>query len=189
MRYRQIAVIIGVFTLIAGGIACTINVGGPSYPLHSIPVSTEALGNLQSAVETAITNGAESGTVTLIFTESELSSYLSYTLQAQRQQFITYPQVYLRDNEIQVYGTAAQGYFVATVRIVFSAGVDEQGQLKIKLTSANFGPLPVPNSLTDVATASIQEAYTGALGPVATGFRLQSVNIIDGSMTIVGQIK
>jgi hypothetical protein len=72
---------------------------------------------------------------------------------------------------------------------VLSAGVDEQGQLKIELTSANFGPLPVPNGLTEVATAAIQEAYAGALGPVATGFRLQSVTITNGSMIIVGQTK
>jgi hypothetical protein len=189
MRIRQLSFITGVFALIVADLACTINIGGPGYPTPSIPVSTQAMGDLQSSIETAIANGVDSGLVTLNFTETELSSYLSYTLQSQPQPFITKPQVYLRNNELQIYGIATQGYFEATVRIVFTAGVDEQGQLKIQLSSANFGPLPVPNGLTEIVTATIQEAYVGALGPVATGFRLHSVNIADGSMIIVGQIK
>jgi hypothetical protein len=61
--------------------------------------------------------------------------------------------------------------------------------LKIELVSADLGPLPAPNGLKEIISSTIQEAYTGALGPVATGFRIQSVTIADGAMTIVGQIK
>jgi hypothetical protein len=75
------------------------------------------------------------------------------------------------------------------VKIVFRAGADEQGQLKIELISADFGPLPVPNGLLELATTTIQDAYTGALRPLATGFRLLNVTIAEGSMTIVGQTK
>jgi hypothetical protein len=189
MRIRHLSFLAGVFAIILAEMACTLNIGGPAYPTPSIPISTEAMGDLQSALETSIANGAVSGQVTLNITESEISSYLSYKLQAQSKPFITNPQVYLRNGEFQVYGTATQGYFQATVRMVLSAGVDEVGQIKIELTSANFGPLPVPNGLTEVATAAIQEAYAGALGPVATGFRLQSVTITNGSMIIVGQTK
>jgi hypothetical protein len=97
--------------------------------------------------------------------------------------------VYLRDGQLQVYGTASQGSFEATARIILNAGVDDQGQLKIELASADFGPLPVPDGLKDMITSTVREAFTGALGPVATGFRLQSVRISDGTMTIVGQTK
>jgi uncharacterized protein YpmS len=166
-----------------------MNIGGPSYPTPAIPVSTEAVGELQSSLETAVAAGPVSGQITLAFTEPQLTSYLYYKLQAQSQPLITNPQVYLRDGQIQVYGTASKGDFEATARIILSAGVDDQGQLKIVLTSADFGPLPVPNGLMEIITATIQEAYTGALGPVATGFRLQNVTIADGTMTIVGQTK
>ncbi len=147
------------------------------------------MGELTLAIETALGYGAESGQVKLAITESQLTSYLSYKLLAQPQPFITNPQVYLRNGQLQVYGTATQGYFQATMSMVFSAGVDEEGHLIIQLVSANFGPLPVPNGLNEFATAAIQEAYTGALGPAATGFRLDSITIADGTMNIVGQIK
>jgi hypothetical protein len=35
----------------------------------------------------------------------------------------------------------------------------------------------------------IQEAYTGAVGPVATGLRIQTISIADGIMTISGRIR
>ncbi|MDP3184520.1 MAG: hypothetical protein Q8M58_04545, partial [Anaerolineales bacterium] len=103
--------------------------------------------------------------------------------------FITNPQVYLREGQIRIYGTARQGNFQVTVNFILTAGVDEQGQLTIVLTSADFGPLPVPDGLKETATAIIEEAYAGSLGPVATGFRLESIQIADGAMVIVGRMK
>ncbi len=189
MNTRKISLFVGAFALALVILACTINIGGPDYPTPAIPVSTEAVGEMQSSMQTAVAAGAVSGEITLTFTEPQLTSYLFYKLQAQSQPLITNPQVYLRDGQIQLYGTASKGYFKATARIILTAGVDAQGQLKIELTSADFGPLPVPDGLKEIITATIQEAYTGALGPVATGFRLTSVTIADGTMTIVGQTR
>jgi hypothetical protein len=170
-------------------LACMINIGGPAYPTPAIPVSTEAVASLDQAIQTAVAAGAGSGEMTLVITEAQLTSYLAFKLQQQSSPFITNPQVYLRDGQIQIYGTATQGNFQATVNFILTAGVDEQGQLTIALTSADFGPLPVPAGLKEAATAIIKEAYTGSLGPVATGFRLDSIQIADGAMVIVGRMK
>jgi len=170
-------------------LACTINVGGPEYPTPAIPISTEAVGNLENDIQTAVAAGADTGQVTLLVTEPELTSYLYYKLSSQANPFITNPQVYLRENEIRIYGTATQGNFEAFVKIVVAASVDAQGQLQIDLTTVDFGPLPVPGGLNEIVTAIIKEAYTGALGPVATGFRLETINIADGVMTITGRTK
>ena len=189
MKNHKITLFICLIILALAILACTMNIGGPAYPAPVIPVSTEAVGELQSSQETAIAAGAGTGQVALSFTEPQLTSYLYYKLQSQDQPLITNPQVYLRDGQLQVYGTASEGYFEATVRIILSAGVDEKGQLKIELTSADFGPIPVPIGLKDIISATLQEAYIGALGPVATGFRLQSITISDGALAITGQIK
>jgi uncharacterized protein YpmS len=189
MNTRKLSLLIGLSVLILGVIACTINIGGPAYPDQHVPVSTEAVGEFQSAMQTAMAAGAESGQVTLVITEPQLTSYLAYRLQAQSQPLFTDPQVYLRDGQIQIYGTARQGYLEATAAIILTAGVDEQGQLKIELTSADFGPLPVPAGLNDAVTATIQEIYTGAIGPAALGFRLESITVANGTMTILGRTK
>jgi hypothetical protein len=169
--------------------ACTLNIGGPEYPEIRIPISTEAVTSMQESIAQAVANGAISGEVTLTITEEQLTSYLTFKLATQSKPFITDPQVTLRDGQIQIYGTAQSGYFEATVRIVFSPSADAEGKLVIELTEADFGPLPVPAGLKDAITAIISEAYTGALGPIATGFRLESIEIVDGIMSLTGRMK
>jgi hypothetical protein len=189
MNIRKIPLLTGLSILLLAVLACTINIGGPVYPDQRIPVSTDAVGELQSAMQTAVAAGAESGQVTLVISEPQLTSYLAAKLQTQAQPLFTNPQVYLRDGQILIYGTAQQGYFQATIEIIVTAGVDAQGQLKIELTSADFGPLTVPAGLKEAITAAIQEAYTGVIGPAAIGFRLESIAVAGGIMTIVGRTK
>ena len=189
MKVRKISFLAGLSVLLMSILACTINIGGPAYPNQPIPVSTQAAGELQSGWQTAVAAGAESGQVTLVVTEPQLTSYLAAQLQTQAQPLFTNPQVYLRNGQIQIYGTATQGYFQANILIVVSAGVDPQGQILIDVTTADFGPMPVPAGLKDSVTAAIQEAYTGAIGPAAIGFRLESITVANGSMTISGRTK
>ncbi len=188
MKKYRILIFTGFITIVCSILACTINIGGPAYPTQSIPISTEAIGQLNQSIQTAVAAGVNSGEITLVITEPELTSYLDYELSTQPDPIITHPQAYLRSGQIQIYGAAQKGYFVATVSIVVTAGVDDQGKLTIELTSADFGPLPVPNDLKGIVTAAVQEAYTGALGPIATGFRLELITVADGTMTVVGKI-
>lgn len=170
-------------------LACTISVGGPPYPEERIPVSTAAMEQLHESIATAIVNGAESGEVTLVISEAQLTSYLVYYLQNQPQPFVTDPQVYLRDGQVQIYGTVQRGYLQATACVVLTPKIDSDGRLQLELTSADFGPFPTPKGLREALTAMVSEAYTGALGPVATGFRLTSVVIANGYVLLTGRIR
>ena len=189
MIKRKTSLILGSCALATTAIACMVNLGGPSFPSPTIPVTTEAMGEFQSTLAAAVSAGSTSGEVQLSINESQLTSYLASQLQAQSQPILSNVQAYLQNNQIQLYGTVMKGYFEANAGAVLTAGVDDQGQLKIDLTSANFGPLPVPAGFLDAITIAIKEAYTSALGPVATGFRLESINIANGTMTITGLIK
>jgi hypothetical protein len=189
MQFRKHTLALGSFFLFLAVLACTIDVGGPAYPEQRIPVSTVAAGELLSAVQTSVADAAQSGQLTLVVTEPQLSSYLASQLQTQTQPLFINPQVYLKNGQIQIFGTVTRGNFEATIEIVVTAGVDKQGQLMVELTTADFGPLPVPAGLKDTVTAAIQEAYTGAIGPAAIGFRLESISVADGQMTIVGRTK
>jgi hypothetical protein len=110
-------------------------------------------------------------------------------LQQDNKPLITEPQVYLRDGQMQIYGKSKQGMFTANIGIIVNVGVDENGQPKIDIVSADFGPLPAPQGLKDAITAMVREAYTGSLGPVATGLRIETITIADGIMTVTGRIR
>ena len=189
MKKAPLAILFSILTLALAALACTIFVGGPAYPANPVAVSTDAVGSLNDQLNAAQTAAANSGTLTLTINESQITSVLAAKLDEQTNPFITDPQVYLRDGTIQVYGKAVQGNLQANVRIVLSATVDPDGKPLISVTSADFGPMPAPSGLNDAISQLVDEAFTGALGPAATGFRLETITIADGTMTLTGRIK
>ena len=184
-------------TLILTSLACTIFVGGPDFStLPPIPVSAEAAESIKEEMRRAFEAGLETGVVTFNLTEPQITSYLALRLQTDqalqqtdRTPLITDPQVYLRDGQMQIYGKTQQGIFAANIGIIVSVGVDEAGQPKIEIVSADFGPFPAPEGIKDAITAIIREAYTGSLGPVATGLRIETIAIANGLMTVTGRIR
>jgi hypothetical protein len=196
MRIPNYALLLFLLTIILTSLACTMNVGGPDYSsLPVVPVSTEYAQSIQDEVQRAFQEGAQTGTMTLKLTEQQLTSYIAERLQVdprlQRngQPLITDPQVYLRDGQMKIYGKTQQSIFTANIGLVVDVGVDENGQPKVDIASADFGPLPAPEGLRDTIAAMIREAYMGSLGPVATGLRIESITIADGVMTVTGRIK
>jgi hypothetical protein len=196
MRLTKFALPIFLLTLLLTSLACTVFVGGPDYStLPAVPTSTDALQSMQDEVTRAFTEGAQTGTVTLNFTEQQITSYIAARLQndsslkQNNQPLINDPQVYLRDGQMQIYGKTKQGMFTANIGIIVNVGVDENGQPKIDIVSADFGPLPAPKGLNEAVAAMVREAYTGSLGPVATGLRIENISIANGIMTISGRIR
>jgi hypothetical protein len=181
--------LLSILSLALASLACTVFVGGPDYPSTPIPISTEAVANLEQQVQSAQTAAAESGLITITITETQATSLLAAKLNEQADPFLSEPQVSLRNGEIQVYGKATQGNLQANVRIVLSATLDPEGKPLINVTSADFGPLPAPEGLNNTISAFISQAFTGSFGPAATGLRLENITIADGVMTLSGRIK
>lgn len=181
---------LSILSLALATLACSIFVGGPDYPAQPLPYSADEVQNMKTQIEQAFIAGAETGVVTLQITESQLTSYMIEKMQQQANPPFTDPQVLLRNGQMQMYGKVKQGMFDANILITMNVGIDElTGQPKIEITSADFGPLPAPEGINAGMNALINEAFTGSLGPVAVGFRLESIAIADGLMTLTGRIK
>ncbi|MCC6299805.1 MAG: hypothetical protein IT314_10935 [Anaerolineales bacterium] len=183
-------------TLILASIACTVFVGGPDYSdLDPIVVSTEAAQSLKDGIKKSFEDGLVTGVVTISITEPQITSYIALRLQSDpnlqqdNKPLIADPQVYLRDGQMKIYGKTQQGMFAANIGIVINVGVGEDGKPKIEIASADFGPFPAPEGINETITAMIEEAYTGSLGPVATGLRIETITITDGTMIITGRIR
>ncbi len=196
MDKKQLALPLFLLLLVLTSLACTVFVGGPDYSsLPPIPVSTDAAQSIQDELKRAFEAGAQTGVVTINLTEPQITSYLAAriqsdpSLQQDKKPLFTDPQVYLRDGKMQIYGKTQQGIFTANIGIVVQVGLDASGQPLIEITSADFGPFGAPEGLKNAITAMIKEAYTGSIGPVATGLRIESISIANGIMTITGRIK
>jgi hypothetical protein len=141
-------------------------------------------------------SGLQTGIVTITITEPQITSYLALrmvndpSLQTENQEpFFKEPQVYLRDGQMKIYGKTQQGMFAANIGVILNLGVDELGKPTIEVVSADFGPFPAPEGINEALTLFIEEAFTGSFGPVATGLRIETINIADGIMTLGGRIR
>ncbi|GAB4419099.1 MAG: hypothetical protein Kow002_06500 [Anaerolineales bacterium] len=187
MKKNRIFLFLGV--LVLSTLACSVFIGGPDYPDVQIPVSAEEVLSLKAHIEQAVLAGAETGLVTIQITEPQITSYLAFKMAEQEQPPFTDPQVFLRDGQMQIYGKVERGFWNANILISLTVSLDEGNQPKIEIASADFGPFEAPNGLKQTLTAIITEAYTGSLGPVATGFRLENIVIENGLMTVTGRVK
>lgn len=197
MRIRTFALPLFLLSLVLTSLACTVFVGGPDYSsLPPVPVSAEAAESIKEELRRAFETGAQTGVVTINLTEPQITSYLAARMQtdpslqqSDKKPLITDPQVYLRDGQMQIYGKTQQGMFAANIGIIVQVGVDAEGKPLIEIVSADFGPFPAPEGLRNAITAMVEEAYTGSLGPVATGLRIETISISDGIMSITGRIR
>jgi hypothetical protein len=197
MRINTRGLTLFLLILVLTSLACTVFVGGPDYSsLPPIPVSAESAESIKEELRRAVEAGAQTGVITVNLTEPQITSYLAARMQSDpslqqsdKKPLITDPQVYLRDGQMQIYGKTQKSIFAANIGIIVTMGVDANGEPLIEVTSADFGPFPAPEGLKDAITAMVKEAYTGSLGPVATGLRIESISIANGVMTITGRIR
>ncbi len=188
MKYLKIYLFITSLVLVS--LACAIDVGGPAYPDQTIPVAPGDSQTMREQLEQALLAGAETGIVTLQITESQFTAFMAEKIAAQADPPFTDPQILLRNNQMHMYGTITRGWFTANMLVTMNVGVDEAtGQPKIEIASVDVGPFPAPEGINSIMNTLIAEAFTGTIGPVAVGFRLESIAIADGIMTLTGRIR
>ena len=183
------AILCALGALVSATLACSIFLGGPAYPGDVIPTPTGTPLSLQEQIQQAIASASGTGAISLQVTESQLTSYLAAKSAEQTDQVITDPRVYLRSGQMKIFGQAVSGIFTANVSLTLQATVDENGQPHIDIQQTDFGPVAAPQGLNDALAAFVREAFTGWLGPVATGFRLETITIGDGVMVVTGRIR
>jgi len=166
--------------------ACQIFPGWPKPPDEKIPVSeTEA----QTVLDTweSVFSSDQTGLVSITLTEAQLTSAIDHYLSKQETPLMTEPQVFLRDAKIDLYGKINQGLLSANVRITLSATIDENGKPELNIVDADFGPLPMPESLLNVASKLVDESVTGVIGPMITKFRAETIEANNGLLIISGR--
>lgn len=182
MRNARLWMLITILTLAA--LACALP-GGSKLPASPIPVSTAAATQMQEAVKTAVAEAAETGQLNLTLTEEQLTSYVALQLAEQASTPITDPQIFLRDDKIQMFGTVDTGQVTAQAQVVIAVAIDAEGQLALTIEKADFGPIPVPQSLLENISTAIDQALTQQTGGNAV---LSSVTIVDGQITLTGTV-
>jgi hypothetical protein len=186
---RRFYTFVAAAAILLATIACQLNLGGPEPPGEPIPTQENAAFNLTEMWQSAIQDAVETGQVTVILNEIQLTSLLSQRMAEKENPLLLEPQVYLRNEMIQIYGKSKNGLFTANVLISITPAVNADGNLSFDLTQAKFGPIPAPSALKDSVSAILTEAFTGTIGSLATGIRISTIAISNGEMGIVGEVR
>ncbi len=174
--------------LVLASLACTINIGGPTPPAPLPTADPAALQSLRAGWQTAIAQ-AQDGHVRVTVTEAQLTALLADKLAREQNAWFQQPAVFLREDKIEIYGQVHKANVVAPVRITLSVSIAANGQPAFHLEHADFGPLPVPSDLLEGLSTMLNEAFTGKVGPLATGIRVEEVTIEQGVMTVQGSLR
>ncbi len=170
-------------------LGCIIFLGGPDYPTTGVVFSPEMGQTAQAQLKTAIAEATQSGRFTLTLTQEHLTALLNARLQERSGLNFKDPLVLLRPDMMEIYGKVQQGNVVANVKISIAVSVNAQGKPQFQIVSVVLGPLPLSQGVLESITAMLNEAFVGAVGPVATGLRLESIVIEEGRLTLRGRVR
>jgi hypothetical protein len=166
-----------------------MDIGGPAAPGDPIPTSETAAQEVLDAWESAAAESISTGEIRLIINETQLTSLVAARLAEKQDPVLRDPQVYLRDGQLEVFGTIQQGMFRGQVLLSISPVLDADGTLAFEVTSADLGPVPAPEGIKQSLSALVTEAFAGPIGSLATGLRVTSIAIEDGELALVGKMR
>jgi hypothetical protein len=176
-------------SLAAAAVACTIDIGGPVPPAQPVSSDDSSGQAVDQTWEGALASAAETGRLTVLFDETQLTSLLVNRLADDPDAILESPVVLLREGAIQVYGVVHQEPVRGNILLTITPVLSQDGDLGFELTSAEFGPVPMSEGVRESLSALMTEALSGPLGTLATGVRITSVAIDSGQLALVGELR
>jgi uncharacterized protein YpmS len=184
-RYSGLFLVL--LALLAASLACNLPEfvqGPPATP--EPPAATQAVVEPQTSPEAAATQATENGQVTWVISEDEMTALVANQLKSQPNPVLQDPQIHLQNGQIEVTGNVQQSGITLPIKMFITVTVDDQGRPHYQVTSANLGPLPLPQSTLDQLSAQIDQALQENLSSELDQIYIDDVHIADGSMTVTG---
>lgn len=183
---RRKALLLVVFLLMAAALACNFN-RAVSKPVPTVPVSTEAVESLETAVGEAFQQAQTSGAIELEISEAQLTSLVAFELEERGAGYISNPQIFLQDGQVQMTARVARQGLSASARAVLTVQIDPLGRPVFDVISANIGPLPLPGDIIAEIEERINLAFKQQLDSLAPNLIIESIVIDNGVMAITGR--
>ena len=185
--YKKVSKFALLGALLLSALACNLFKGAPTPPAPPIPVTTESVEELHQNLQDAAATAAASGEFNLDLTEAQLTSLIALELAKETNQSVTNPQVYLRDGQIQLFGTiVTENGQSADGTVFFTVEVDVQGNLAVKVVSAFIGSVPIPTAILDQITSRLIQSLNQQITLDGNQVVVDSITIADGVMKMKG---
>jgi len=184
MSVRYMVVVCG---LAFAGLACNSGLARPTAPASPIPISTEAAGELEALWQQAIKN-SQNGEVSVVMNETQVTSYVALKLAEEPDSPFENVQIFLRDGKITMQAQATIGQLGVPAQVVMGVTANSDGRLSIALEDADFGPVPVPQSILEDVSNNLTDLTAGQFGTTDSTLTVTSIAIADGQMAVTGTV-
>lgn len=181
-------ILLALTALLSASLACNFSrTQTPSpTPRPTVAVSTKSVQELEQNLNSAAEDLQQGKQVTLIVTESQLTSLVANNFQTESGVVLQNPQVYLRDGQVQLVGSVEQSGISLPLEFLVSIRVNSAGKLDYSIDSAKLGPFPLPQAQLDQLSSELDKAIAAQLGQGEQRIILDGITIADGTMVITG---
>lgn len=174
--------------LLIAGMACNYPISNNSVSITEVPVTTEAVQSLEVDIEQAYEQALETGKLSLVLTEAQLTSLVALQLQTIDAIQVSNVQILLRESQIQIECNLTQDGIQIPSEIIASVYPDTAGKVEVKIISAKIGPLLIPDTLTKTIADTIKTSIQEELFKNLPNLYIDAIVIADGKMNIEGHI-
>ena len=172
--------------LVFSALACAQPMQPTEPPPTRVPPSTQDAEALKVEVATASAKFAQTGQLSITFTEQQLTAFLIEGLSTQTDFTLTEPQVILQDGQIKLSGKILLGESSIDITMVLVPTVQD-GKVTLSVASANFGILPIPEKLLTQITDTINQKLMESITFRGRKLVIEKVEIANGALTILGK--
>lgn len=183
-RAKFLQMILVLLVLAITSLACNLPSRNGAIPPTAVPMSEAEAGQLEESLKATLAN--PEGEVTLTITQQQINAYMISQFVSQGDQIISDPVVVLTDNQIELYGKLVQRGLSVNTKMVFQARVDLNGNPKLDVISIDLGGLPAPDSLISQIETLVDGILVNYLETDSTRFKVTSITIGEGQMTVTG---
>lgn len=159
-------------------------VGAPERPGDIILPSDTVAQEAATLLEKAMPQPGSLASITL--TEQQLTSWLAMEMQNNPDLPLSDIQVYLRGNQIQVWGMVAGASNSTSALIVGNLSIDSSGNPVMGIESLQIGQQVIPGILLSQMEEWLNQSLLDEINNQAPGLQVMNVNIGNGLITISG---
>jgi len=184
MRSRSTLVRFLLPLLVLVGLACgpcNLVSGEIPTPPHPVAVSTEAAGQLESRLQQSL-QGQPGQEFIVRMTDAEVTSLVAFQLAKYSESPVTKPQIWFTKGKM--YGTGrlvnvlpveTEFYFIANAHV-------QDGKVAVDMEKVSAGALPIPTSVLDTLSQSINETVEEA----QLGVKVTDLEVLEGEIVVRG---
>lgn len=192
---KLIRVVIVTIVLTVPALACNVSLpSNPQPPIPTFAPSADEASAFEQNFSNAVNEASQTGSFTITINQQQFSSWLALRApDYAKQQGYDWPlkqvQTGLNNGKITLYGVVTQENVPETpAQVIFTPSIDSAGELAVTVDSGQFGVVGAPSGVLQNLNKTIKDVLTTQLGQIKGRYKLTTLTIANGSLTVGGQI-